>query len=104
MLTSSRTEREYEVFAELPAGELFPGAQGTTIIQGRADMLFIKDSRVVIVDYKSDSAGNLERELPAYSKQLELYKRILPLLIPECRDGHVDMAIYSFGQQRAIFI
>lgn len=104
MLTSSRTEREYEVFAELPAGELFPGAHGTTIIQGRADMLFIKDSRVVIVDYKSDSAGNLERELPAYSKQLELYKRILPLLIPECRDGHVDMAIYSFGQQRAIFI
>lgn len=27
------------------------------------------------MDYKTDSAGNLELELPAYAKQLELYKK-----------------------------
>lgn len=104
MLTSGRVEREYEVFAELPAAEIFPGAAGTTILQGRVDMLFVKDGRVVVVDYKSDSSGNLERELPAYSKQLSLYKKILPLLLPECRNGSVEMALYSFGQQRAMYI
>ncbi len=104
MLTSGRIEREYEVFAEIPAGELFPGAAGTTILQGRVDMLFVKDGRVVVVDYKSDSSGNLGRELPAYSKQLALYRKILPLLLPECRNGSVEMAVYSFGQGRAVYL
>lgn len=104
MLTAQKLEREYEIFAELPAAEIIPGAAGTTIIQGRVDMMFIKDGRAVIVDYKSDSAGNLENELPAYSKQLALYKKILPILMPECRNGEVSLALYSFGQNKAIFL
>lgn len=104
MLTAQKLEREYEIFAELPAGELIPGATGTTIIQGRVDMMFIKDGKAVIVDYKSDSAGSLENELPAYSKQLALYKKILPILMPECRSGEVSLALYSFGQNKAIYL
>ncbi len=104
MLTAQRLEREYEIFAELPAGELFPGSEGTTILQGRVDMLFIKDGRAVVVDYKSDSAGGLEKELPSYQKQLALYKRILPMLMPECRNGEVCLALYSFGQNKAIYL
>lgn len=104
MLTAQRVEREYEIFAELPAAEVIPEATGTTIIQGRVDMMFIKDGKAFVVDYKSDSAGNLEKELPAYAKQLALYKKILPILMPECRNGDVGLALYSFGQNRAIYL
>ena len=104
MLTAQRVEREYEIFAELPAGDIIPESAGTTILQGRVDMLFIKDGRAVIVDYKSDSAGGLEKELPAYSRQLELYKKILPMLMPECRNGTVQLALYSFGKSKAIYL
>lgn len=104
MLTAQQVEREYEIFAELPADEIIDGGSGTTIVQGRVDMLFIKDGAAVVVDYKSDSAGNLENELPAYSKQLALYKKILPILMPECRNGSVQLALYSFGQNKAIYL
>ena len=104
MLTAQQVEREYEIFAELPADEIIDGGSGTTIVQGRVDMLFIKDGAAVVVDYKSDSAGNLENELPAYSKQLALYKKILPKLMPECRNGSVQLALYSFGQNKAIYL
>lgn len=104
MLTAQRVEREYEIFAELPADEIMPGSAGTTILQGRVDMLFIKDGRAVVVDYKSDSAGGLEKELPAYSKQLELYEKILPMLMPECRNGSVQLALYSFGKNKTIYL
>lgn len=104
MLTAQKLEREYEIFAELPAAEIIPGAAGTTILQGRVDMMFIKDGKAVVVDYKSDSAGSLENELPAYSRQLALYKKILPILMPECRNGEVKLALYSFGQNKAIYL
>lgn len=104
MLTAQKLEREYEIFAELPAAEIIPGASGTTILQGRVDMMFIKDGKAVVVDYKSDSAGSLENELPAYSRQLALYKKILPILMPECRNGEVKLALYSFGQNKAIYL
>lgn len=104
MLTADKVEREYEVFAEIPASDVFPGATGTTMIQGRVDMLFIKENRVVVVDYKTDSAGNLELELPSYAKQLELYKKILPMLMSECRNGEVRLALYSFSRQKAIYL
>lgn len=104
MLAADKIEREYEIFAEIPASDVFPGASGSTMIQGRVDMLFVKGDTVVIVDYKTDSAGNLELELPAYAKQLELYKKILPMLMSECRNGEVRLALYSFSRQKAIFL
>ena len=107
MLSADRVEREYEIFAELPAAELFPednSGGSTTIIQGRVDMLFIKDGNVVVVDYKSDSKGGLEAEFDSYSTQLRLYRRILPLLMTECDGNNIDMVLYSFGQERAYYI
>ncbi|MGN1341347.1 MAG: UvrD-helicase domain-containing protein [Oscillospiraceae bacterium] len=107
MLSAQRVEREYEVFAEIPAEELFPeenSGSSTTIIQGRVDMLFVKDGRVVVVDYKSDIKGGLEAEFSSYSTQLRLYRRILPLLMTECDGENIDMVLYSFGQERAYYI
>lgn len=107
MLSAQRVEREYEIFAELPAAELFPEdntGESTTIIQGRVDMLFVKDGRVVVVDYKSDSRGGLEAEFDSYSTQLRLYRRILPLLMTDCSGDNIDMVLYSFGQEHAYYI
>lgn len=104
MLTAERVEREYEIFAEIPASDVFPDASGSTMIQGRVDMLFVKDGSVTVVDYKTDSTGNLESELPAYTRQLELYKRILPMLMKECRNGEVRLALFSFSRQKAIYL
>lgn len=104
MLSADRVEREYEIFAELPAGDVFPGATGSTMIQGRVDMMYVSGNRAVIVDYKTDSAGNLELELPSYEKQLRLYKKILPMLMSECRNGEIQLALYSFSRQKAIFL
>lgn len=110
MLSADRVEREYEIFAELPAAELFRddsqsgGAEATTILQGRVDLLFVKNGRVVVVDYKSDSKGSLEKEFSSYSKQLTLYNKILPMLLPECKGDNIDLVLYSFGQKQAIYI
>lgn len=107
MLSAQRVEREYEIFAELPVSELLRednSGDSTTIIQGRVDMLFVKDGRVVVVDYKSDSRGGLEAEFDSYSMQLRLYRRILPLLMTECDGNNIDMVLYSFGQEQAYYI
>ena len=67
-------------------------------------MLFVKDGRVVVVDYKSDSRGGLEAEFDSYSTQLRLYRRILPLLMKDCSGDNIDMVLYSFGQEHAYYI
>ena len=67
-------------------------------------MMYVTGNRAVIVDYKTDSAGNLELELPSYEKQLRLYKKILPMLMSECRNGEIQLALYSFSRQKAIFL
>lgn len=46
-------------------------------LQGRIDMFFIEEDGVVLVDYKSDSAESLKRELEAYQKQLRMYNDVL---------------------------
>ncbi len=46
-------------------------------LQGRIDMFFIESDGIVLVDYKSDSFKNLEKELDAYAKQLRMYNDVL---------------------------
>lgn len=97
VLTAQRVEREYKIFAELSVDSYLDGLSGESFFQGRVDMFYFKDEKLVIVDYKSDSKINLQKELTSYSKQLKLYKEALPLLIPDCKNG-VEMVIYSFSE------
>ncbi len=78
MLKSSRVEREKAFYAELPAARFDPACSGEVSIQGRTDMYFYEDGGIVLVDYKSDSAANLEKETLNYAKQLSIYSDILP--------------------------
>lgn len=77
MLCAERIEREYPIFAEVPASSIYVQQEGNTIIQGRADMFFVENNEIVLIDYKSDSRANLEKELKAYSRQLNIYRSIL---------------------------
>ncbi len=99
MLNSKKIEREYPIFAEVPARDIFIEQDGLTIIQGRADMFFYEDDGIVLVDYKSDTKENLERELTAYSRQLSIYRTILPVMTGV---RVKEIYIYSFSCDMAV--
>jgi len=99
MLKSKRIEREYPIFAEVPARAVYANQDGNTIVQGRADMFFYEDDGIVLVDYKSDTKENLEKELSAYSRQLAIYRTILPIMTGvEVK----EIYIYSFSCDMAV--
>ncbi len=101
MLNSRRIEREYPIFAEVPARDIFVQQDGNTIIQGRADMFFVEDDGIVLVDYKSDTKENLEKELEAYSRQLSIYRTILPVMTGI---QVKEIYIYSFSCDTAVSV
>ncbi|MBQ9948671.1 MAG: UvrD-helicase domain-containing protein [Oscillospiraceae bacterium] len=101
MLKSKRIEREYPIFAELPARDIYVEQDGDTIIQGRADMFFYEDDGIVLVDYKSDSKENLQKELEAYSRQLSIYRTILPIMTGV---KVKEIYIYSFSCDTAVSV
>ncbi len=99
LLSSPKFEREYPVFAEVPACDIYVSEDGDdteTIVQGRVDMLFYEKDRIVVVDYKSDTKENLEKELPAYAKQLKIYRRVLPEMTGV---ENIEIYIYSFSRR-----
>lgn len=101
MLNSRRIEREYPIFAEVNARDIFVEQDGSTMIQGRADMFFYEDDGIVLVDYKSDTKENLEKELEAYSRQLSIYRTILPLMTGV---QVKEIFIYSFSCDTAVSV
>lgn len=58
------------------------------IIQGAVDLAFEEDGKLVIVDYKTDRVGDIQRLAALYSKQLMLYKEAMrqstELEVKEC--------------------
>lgn len=101
MLNSGRIEREYPIFAELPTKDIHVQQDGLTIVQGRADMFFYEDDGIVLVDYKSDTKENLEKELEAYAKQLDIYRTLLPIMTGV---RVKEIYIYSFSCDMAVAV
>lgn len=101
MLKSSRIEREFPIFAEVPARDIFVDGDGMTMVQGRADMFFVEEDGIVLVDYKSDTKENLEKELEAYSRQLSIYRTILPIMTGI---RVKEIYIYSFSCDTAVSV
>lgn len=102
MLKSRRIEREYPIFAEVSAKDIYiPDRTDKTIVQGRADMFFYEDDGIVLVDYKSDSEANLKKEFEAYRKQLSIYKTILPLMTGV---KVKEIYIYSFSEGKEYLV
>jgi len=69
------------------------------IYNKNGDMFFYEDDGIVLVDYKSDTKENLEKELSAYSRQLAIYRTILPIMTGvEVK----EIYIYSFSCDMAV--
>ena len=64
-------------------------------------MFFVEDDGIVLVDYKSDTKQNLEKELEAYSRQLSIYRTILPIMTGI---KVKEIYIYSFSCDMAVSV
>lgn len=92
MLKSECIRREEPFYAEINGTALNLDYDGDLSIQGRIDMYFVEDGELVIVDYKSDSVTNLEKEKENYARQVTIYGQVLPKL-----KGMPIRAIYLYA-------
>lgn len=99
LANTSMVFRETPFYAELPAQKLGLSGERLVCIQGRTDMYFVENGGIILVDYKSDTQENLEKELDSYCRQLESYMEILPQVtgLPVR-----ELYIYSFSLGREI--
>ena len=101
--------REYPIFHRLdtqcydPAifgadsREMLEGAE--PYVQGIADMFFIEDDGIVLVDYKTDKTDDEQKYKDDYKLQLDIYKEALE---KEFSVPVKQMIIYSFTLGRFI--
>ncbi len=68
--------KEYRFTVDIPASltGLTDNSSATLILQGAVDLIIVKDSGIIIVDYKTDRVDSTDILLERYRKQLELYK------------------------------
>ena len=79
---SSEVYREKPFTCEMTAGEIYPGVTGkaaeeTVIIEGVADIAFVENGKLVIVDYKTDYNVTKDKLRLRYSGQLGIYAQCL---------------------------
>ncbi len=93
---SGEVHREFPIFCEyLPDGLAadFPENEEKPFIQGIADLYFVEDGEIVLVDYKTNAAASPELLREEYEGQLRVYRdaleRMTGLKVREC-------LIYSF--------
>lgn len=70
-------KREQPIYSEVIGYEVQQDYDGRISIQGQIDMYFIENGEIVVVDYKSDTEKNLEKELDSYASQVKIYMKIL---------------------------
>lgn len=101
ILSVSRIEREKAFFAEVNGTDICENDLGTIMLQGRVDMYFIENGEIVVVDYKTDSKQNLEKEKENYAKQVKIYSTVLNKLTGM---NVKEVYLYSFTDSEAISI
>ncbi len=101
MLKSSEIVRERAFYSEIAGTEIGQEYGGKISVQGQIDLYFVEDDGIVVVDYKSDTAANLEEERENYAQQVKIYSRLLPE-----RTGKPikEMYLYAFLADKAIEI
>ena len=102
MLQSSKIERECSFYAELSGEEInLPEIGENVEIQGQIDMFFEEDDGIVIVDYKTDSEENLQKEKENYTLQVKIYAAVAPKLFGK---PVKELYLYSFSSGKAVKI
>ena len=106
VIASPAVYREKCFTCGVKAGEVYPDlhgeeAQETVIVDGVADLAFVEDGALVIVDYKTDGRVTDEILRGRYSGQLKIYARCLAELL----DIDVkETLIYSFSLGKTVEI
>jgi ATP-dependent helicase/nuclease subunit A len=106
VIASPAVYREKCFTCGVKAGEVYPDlhgeeAQETVIVDGVADLAFVEDGALVIVDYKTDGRVTDEILRGRYSGQLNIYARCLAELL----DIDVkETLIYSFSLGKTVEI
>lgn len=100
---SGRLYREYPIFHKLDVSRYDPAIFGADsrdmlvgaepYVQGIADMFFIEDDGIVLVDYKTDRTDEAQKYKDDYKLQLDIYK---DALTKEFSLPVKQMMIYSF--------
>ncbi len=100
-LAADRLVREEEFFAEVTGSEIGENDLTDIMLQGRIDMYFMEKGGIVVVDYKTDSKDNLEKEKENYAKQVKIYSTVLN----KTKGLKVkEVYLYSFTDGKAISI
>ena len=100
---------EYPIFHKLDAKQYDPAIFGAEsrealngaepYVQGIADMFFIEDGEIVLIDYKSDRTDDEQTYIDDYKLQLDIYRQALE---QEFSMPVKQMLIYSFTLGRFI--
>ncbi len=71
--------------AEVPVIGTVAGPEGPEVISGQVDRLVVRDSGILILDYKTSRPApeSAERVAPAYLRQMAAYRAVLHELWPE---------------------
>lgn len=106
---NGRLYREYPIFHKLDVNNYDPAIFGADsrdmlagaepYVQGIADMFFIEDDGIVLVDYKTDKTSDEQKYTDDYKLQLDIYK---DALTKEFSLPVKQMMIYSFTLGRFI--
>ena len=75
---SPNVEREFSIFTTVNMTDLpDPDNDDLSFIQGVADMFFVENGKIVLVDYKTNRNTTPEKLTEEYRGQLEIYKKAL---------------------------
>lgn len=80
LLNADKSEREFDFYTELTAGELNPSLEGEdanqiVLLQGIADCFFWENGELVLIDFKTDrvSASTMHKRAEEYRIQTDCY-------------------------------
>ena len=107
MSASARLRREAPFFIELAAVDVYPeldravyGSE-TMVLQGVIDCYFEEDGELVLLDYKTDFAEDLDTVVENYRVQIDLYAKALEKVTgTKVKERY----LYLFYLDRAVFL
>ena len=99
IVAAKKLWREFRFNIEVPADEIYDGADGKILLQGMADLVFEEDGGAVILDYKTDRVASGAALVEKYKKQLDCYARaVREILEVDVKEKY----IYSFYLNKVI--
>ncbi|HOL79148.1 MAG TPA: PD-(D/E)XK nuclease family protein, partial [Clostridiales bacterium] len=98
--------RERNFTIQIPASSVFPELRDAEsdekiLVQGRIDLVYIKDGRAVVVDYKTDRLNSTALLVSRYAGQLKVYLRAAAEILNMPYEK-VSAEIYSLHLHKSI--